>query len=111
MLPSFCTQTITRMRASKRESRGKLVDDWDAFESVDIDGCSVQPASSSMTLDLRIAKEASMIAYVPSDADIDAGDRVTHLGITYTVLGRPMAWPSPTGGMSHKIASLKEWRG
>lgn len=111
MLPSFATQSVTRLRAGKREARGKQVDDWDSPDALEIAGCSVQPASTSMTLDLRVAEEATMTAYMPADADIDANDRVEYSGDTYIVLGTSRAWPSPTGGLSHKVVALKEWRG
>lgn len=111
MLPSFANQSVTRLRASKQEVRGKQVDDWDDPVSLEIEGCSIQPASTSMTLDLRIASEASMTAYVPADADIAANDRVEYMGDIYTVLGTSRAWPSPAGGLSHKVVALKEWRG
>lgn len=111
MLPSFANQTVTRLRASKQMVRGKEVDDWKNADKIEIEGCSVQPASTSMTLDMRIADEASMTAYMPVDADVAVGDRVIYMDEVFAVFGKPKVWPSPTGGLSHKIVELKEWSG
>ena len=78
MLPSFCKDVVTRLRPKTTESRGKTVPDWSvAPDYEEIDGCSMQPASTSLSTDGRVLGISDLwTLYAPSDADIQAGDRI-----------------------------------
>lgn len=109
---SFWRDTITRIRPGTKTVRGSVVPDWDHVTSKDITGCSVQPASTSLSEDGRVLGISDgMTAYVPKDADIIAGDRIVFDGNTYTINGAPRRWPSATGGLDHLLLNLVRWSG
>ena len=55
--------------------------------------------------------EESFTLYMPTDADIIQGDRVDYNGETYTVIGVPKPWISPTGNLSNKQVTLERGDG
>ena len=95
MLPSFCNQEITRIRPGTRELRGSTVPDWSAsvVTELKITGCSVQPATTSLSQDGRVmGVSEGLTAYLPEGSDVKAGDRIRFEGETYTINGEPKHW-------------------
>lgn len=112
MLPSFCRDVVTVIRAPLVDRRGTQVRDWANATSIEIGGCSVQPSQSTRDFDgrtLSVSEEWAL--YAPPGADIRAGDRVSWRGVDYEINGAPMPWESPTGRISHIWARLSEWSG
>lgn len=112
MLPSFANQTITVIRPKYKDVRGSLVPDWENTEEpFDIHGCSVQPASTSLSQDGRILGISDgWTAYLPEGSDVKAGDHIVFDGNTYEINGEPRIW---TGTMrcSHIQLNLTRWEG
>ena len=109
---SFMTETITRVRAATKTVRGASVPDWDKATELSISGCSVQPASTSLSQDGRILGiSEGLTAYVPVNADVVAGDRIKYSGKIYTINGEPKIWTSPTGTLSNMQLQLERWSG
>ena len=114
MLLSFYTQSITRVRPATKDVRGSSIPDWDA-EKVStkvINGCSVQPASTSLSQDGRVlGVQDGLTCYIPADADVQAGDHIVYKGKVYAINGDPLDWPSATGRLDHLQLNLVRWRG
>jgi hypothetical protein len=112
MLPSFCSQSITIIRPGTKEVRGSIVPDWEhTAQPVIVDGCSVQPASSSLSLDGRVLGISdAWTAYLPEGTDVKAGDHILFDGNTYEISGEPRVW---TGAFtrSHIQLNLTRWEG
>ena len=69
MLPTFCNQVVTRIRPGTKSSRGSDLPDWSKADELDIKGCSVQPAATSLTQDgrvLGVLESAEIFFLVPS---------------------------------------------
>lgn len=112
MLPSWCNDTITVIRPGTTTSRGSTVPDWLNTLTHDISGCSVQPATTSLSQDGRVlGVSEGLTIYMPPDADIQAGDRITWQGDTYQVMGEPKRWRSATDRVSSCQISVERWRG
>ena len=113
MLPSFMTQTIKRLRpGTTTDSRGSTIPDWTKATEADVAGCSIQPASTSLTMDGRVLGISDgLTVYVPASADIQAGDRIVANGETYVINGEPRRWPSATGGLDNIQLNLQRWSG
>lgn len=112
MVLSFWTQSVTRIRPGTKMERGSVVFDWNNTDEKVIEGCSVQPASTSLSQDGRVLGVTDgLTAYLPPDADVKAGDRIVFNGNTYTINGDPLAWPSVTGALDHIHLNLVRWRG
>lgn len=112
MLPSWFSQSVTRLRAKTRTVRGATVPDWSDPDSKEITGCSVQPSSTSLSQDGRVLGIAeSFTIYMQPDADIQEGDRIVYEGNTYIVSGMTRPWSSPTGALSNKQATIERWEG
>lgn len=110
-LPSFCRDTITVVRASEKESRGVVIRDWDKTTTHTIAGCSVQPADTSTTYDVREGVTVRARAYLPPGSDIKAGDRIDWNGYSFAIDGQPLPINSPTGRLLHIKAQLIDWEG
>ena len=112
MLPSFANQTITVVRAKTTiTSRGSEVPDWTNTEKTTVTGCSIQPASASLSQDGRILGIADgWTAYVPEGTDVKAGDRIVVDGETYAINGEPRKWTGPSR-TSHIHLNLVRWEG
>ena len=116
---SFWRDTITRIRPGTKTERGSTVPDWEHATTKDVSGCSVQPASTSLSEDGRVMALADgLTAYVPKDMQpvsrqilFTAGDRIEYNGKTYTINGDPRQWPSATGGLDHIQLNLMRWSG
>ena len=112
MLPSFANQTITVVRAKTTiTSRGSEVPDWTNTEKTTVTGCSIQPASTSLSQDGRILGIADgWTAYVPEGTDVKAGDRIEFDGQIFEINGEPRKWTGPSR-TSHIHLNLVRWEG
>ena len=112
MLPSFMNQTVVRIRPGLKELRGSEVPDWNNASEAGISGCSMQPASTSLSQDGRVVgiMEAWTL-FAPADADIKDGDRIRYHGKIFAVAGAPREWPSASGGLDHMEIPLERWSG
>ena len=113
-LPAWATDTVTRIRPGTKESRGSTVPDWssDKVNEKSIPGCSVQPATTTLTQDGRVLGITdAWTCYFPPDADVAAGDKIRWNGNDYQLIGEPRIWTSPTGMVSSIQAQLERWVG
>lgn len=112
MLPSFCNQTIVIVQPGTKTSRGSSVPNWETpAKETTVTGCSVQPASSSLSLDGRVLGiNDAWTAYVPEGTDVSAGDHVKFNGMVFEINGDPRVW---TGAFtrSHIQLNLVRWEG
>lgn len=109
---SWFTDSITRIRPGTKTERGSIVPDWENATEEVIDGCSVQPATTSLSQDGRVLGiSESFNLYMPEGADIQKGDRVVFDDDTYTVIGVPKKWRSPTGRLNNVQATMERWSG
>ena len=112
MLSSFCRQTVTRIRPSTKTERGSIVYDWENTVTLDITGCSMQPAGTSLSEDGRVLGIADgFTCYMPETADVQAGDRIQFGGNVYEINGDIRVWPSATGTLDHIICNLVRYSG
>ena len=114
MLLSFCNQSIDRIRPGEKTVRGSVVPDWDhpSGDPLTISGCSIQPASTSLSEDGRVlGLMDGLTVYAPSGADVQAGDHIVVDGKTYEINGEPRIWTSPTGSISNVQLNLKRYSG
>lgn len=112
MIPSFCTQTITRLRPGTKEVRGSIVYDWNTATSLDINPVSAQPAGGYIDQDGRVLGMSDTYnIFANLDADVHAGDRIIFEGKTYDVDNEPGIWNSPTGRVSSKQFSMTLHKG
>lgn len=113
MLPSFAHDSIVRIRPGIKTERGSVVPDWsaDKITKLTINGCSLQPASTSLDQDGRVlAVMDGLTAYIPEGSDVKAGDRIDWDGEHYTIDGVPRKWPGALM-CSHIQLNLKRWEG
>ena len=111
MLPSFCNDTVIRIRPGTKESRGSTIFDWENATELQIEGCSVQPASTSLSEDgrvLNIRDERTMFA--PAGSDIRDGDRIRFDGEIFTING-DVRIQSTAFGLEHLHITLKRYSG
>lgn len=113
MLPSFCNQQIIRVRPGTKTERDSNIPDWspDKVDKLIISGCSVQPATTSLSEDGRVLGiNEQWTAYLPEGSDVKAGDRIIFEGKTYTINGDPKEW---TGAFtrSNIQLNLTRWEG
>ena len=113
MLPSFCTQEITRIRPATKTSRGSTIPVWsdDKVTKLVIKGCSVQPASTGLSQDGRVLGiNEGWTAYIPEGTDVKAGDHILFNGETYAINGEPKVW---TGAFTRSNIQLNliRWEG
>ena len=95
MLPSFCKDIVTRIRPGAKESRGSIIPDWTTATETDIGGCSMQPASTSLTQDGRVLGLLDEYTlFLPPDADVQAGDRIRYNGQVYEIDGDVRVQPA-----------------
>ena len=111
MLPSFCTEDVIRIRPGTKEERGSAIPDWSNPDRLLIEGCSVQPAATSLSQDGRVLGiSEGLTAYLPEDSDVEAGDRIEYNGNVYTITGEPKIWKAPMN-LSNMQLNLMLWRG
>ena len=112
MLPGFCRDAVTVVRAPLKDSRGTKVRDWANAVPHEIEGCSVQPSGTDADYsDARQPLRHRMTLYAPPGADIEAHDRIAFDGQSYEIDGIPMPYRSPTGRVSHVVCDLVAWEG
>lgn len=112
MLPSWANDTVTRLRATTITQRGSEIPDWTGPDRLEIHGCSMQPAGTSLTQDGRVQATADgYTCFLPPGADVLAGDRIEYAGKVYTINGEPRIWQSPTGAVSSTQLQLERWYG
>jgi len=112
MLPSWANDTVTRLRPGTIDRRGSKEPDWTNPNSLDIPGCSIQPAQTTLSQDGRVLGiSEGWTAYFPPGADVLAGDKIRWDGEDYKIIGKPRAWTSPTGKVSSLQAQLERWAG
>ena len=112
MLPSWANDTVTRIRPGTIERRGSIEPDWSNPDTLNISGCSVQPAGTSLSQDGRVlAVSDGYTCYFPPGSDVIAGDKIRFGGKDYQIIGEPRAWTSPTGRVSNLQAQLERWSG
>lgn len=113
MLPSFASQTVTRIRPGTKESRGSTIPDWseDKVTTLTITGCSVQPASTGLSQDGRVLGiSEGLTAYLPEGSDVQAGDHILYDGNTYEINGEPKVWVGAFTRSNIQL-NLIRWRG
>lgn len=112
MLPSFYKHSVTRIRPATQILRGSVVPDWDNATSVTINGCHLQPATTSLSMDGRVLGISDgYTCYMPADADVQAGDHIAFNGNEYYIQGDIRAWPSASGRLDHIQLNLMRWNG
>ena len=111
-LPSWANDTVTRVRPGTKESRGSQIPDWSKATSLSIAGCSMQPATTTLSQDGRVLGiSEGYTCYFPPGADVAAGDKIQYGGKDYQIIGEPKTWKSPTGRVSSVQAQLERWSG
>lgn len=113
MLPTFCRDTVTRIRPSTTTSRGSTIFDWseDKVSTKSISGCSMQPASTSLSEDGRVLGISDTYTlFAPPDADIKAGDRISFDSKVYTIEGDVRVQPSAMN-LDHIEITLRRYSG
>jgi len=114
MLPSFATQSVAILRATTTEdAHGNEVPDWANPAVTVVQGCSVQPLTSDEVNRSRDAVMGSVRVFMPPGVDVLASDRLRLAGTggDYEIVGEPLRWPSPTGGLDHVELIAKRWGG
>ncbi|HLT10774.1 MAG TPA: hypothetical protein VK028_08200 [Micromonosporaceae bacterium] len=61
----------------------------------------------------RDAAMGAMRVFLPPGVDVLASDRLRLPGggRDYEIIGEPLRWPSPTGGLDHVELIVKRWEG
>ena len=112
MLPTWANDTVVRKRPGTIDRRGSTEPDWSKTTDLTINGCSMQPASTSLSQDGRVLGIADMYTcYFPPGTDVAAGDKITFDGKDYQIIGEVRVWQSPTGRVSSIQAQLERWSG
>ena len=111
MLPTFCTETITVLRAPTKEERGSSVRSWADAASHTVAGCSIQASSATGTIEEREGASETWAILAPPNADIRKGDRVECSAGKLAIVGEPYQVRGATGMLSHTVASAGRWDG
>lgn len=117
MLPSFCKDTVKRIRPGTKSSRGSTIPDWNNTTTVKIEGCSMQPASTSLSQDGRVLGITDTYTlFAPPTADIRPGDHIIYHhpicgDLEYEIDGDVPFQPSATGRLDHLNIRLKRYQG
>lgn len=110
MLPGYCNDTVTIVRAAITDGVRKERD-WANAERFDVLRCSVQPSTTEGTLGTRENGSETVTAYFQPGTDVRSGDRMEFRGKSYAMLGEPMEYRSPFGRCDAIQATFKRWRG
>ena len=109
---SFWKQSVTRKRPGETTDRGSVIPDWSNATEITINGCSVQPAATTLSQDGRaLGISDGYTAFLPPNADVAAGDHIIYNGKEYAIDGEPRQWFSPTGRLDNIQLSLVRWDG
>ena len=112
MLPFWCNDSVTIIRAPLVSVRGTLERDWANAEKHVVEGCSLQPTSTYTDRnDPRDSSSISAQLFAPPASDIERGDRVLFDGLEFSVDGFAMSLRSPFGGCDHMVCNLTDWSG
>ena len=111
-LPSWANDTVTRIRPGTIERRGSIEPDWEHPTEQQISGCSMQPATTTLSQDGRVLGiSEGYTCFLPPGADVQAGDKIRFGNKDYQIMGEPKVWTSPTGRVSSTQLSLERWEG
>ena len=113
-LPSWANDSVTRIRPATIDRRGSTEPDWseDKVSKLAISGCSVQPATTTLSQDGRVLGiSEGLTVFFPPGTDVAAGDKIRWDGKDYKIIGEPKVWKSPTGRVSSIQASIERWAG
>ena len=113
MLPSFCIQEVKRIRPATKTVRGSIVPDWDEnnVSTKTIKGCSMQPATTSLSTDGRVLGISDTYTlFCPPDSDIQAGDHIVFNSKTYEIDGDVRIQPSVLN-LEHIEITLRRYNG
>lgn len=111
-LPSWAGDKVIRIRPGTVTRRGSEEPDWESAEEDEISGCSVQPASTSLSQDGRVlGTSEGLTCFLPAGADVKAGDKIRWNGEDYQIIGQPKIWKSPSGRVSNTQLQLERWDG
>lgn len=111
-LPSWCTDSVSVLRAPLVSIRGTEERDWGAATRHTVEGCSFQPSSTDTdTSQARRAVSVDAVLYAPHGSDIKTGDRVSFGGSVYSVVGHPFDRESPFSAADHMRVELALWEG
>lgn len=111
-ISSFARQTVTRLRPKTKTERGSTIFDWSNPDELQISGCSVQPAGTTLSEDGRVLGISEGITvYLPNGSDVLAGDRIRYSGNDYTIQGEPKIWVSATGRLDSVQLNCERWHG
>ena len=109
---SFMTDSVTVVRPGSTTSRGSTVPDWANATCKAVSDVQVTPLSTVQDRDGRVLQVSDRFTLrAPYGADIKAGDRIIHDGVTYEIEGDPRSTKSPTGRVSNVRCELSLWRG
>lgn len=112
MLPSWATDTVIRIRPGTIERRGSIEPDWSNPLELEIEGCSIQPAGTTLSQDGRVLGVFDGYScFFPPGTDVVAGDKIRFNGKDYQIIGEPRDWTSPTGLVSSLQAQMERWSG
>ena len=113
MLPSWCQDTVTVLRAPWVTKGGRRVRDWGSAVPHRVGGCTLQQSSTETSFDgsARDASESAATLLCPPGSDVREGDRVERGEERWLVDGVPEERRSPSGCVSHLHVRLREWRG
>lgn len=113
MLPSWCQDSVTVLRAPVATRNGRTARDWTQAVPRELRGCSLQPSTTETSFDGTQRNPSASAARLlcPPDADVCEGDRVVAASRTWEVDGVPLRLSSPTGATSNLSVTLREWRG
>lgn len=110
MLPSFCKDTVTILRAELsggvRQER-----DWAHPVQIVVDGCSVQESTTDGDVVSREDASLTKTVYFPPGTDLRHADRILWLGETYLMIGDVRNDRSPFGACDNVSATFKRWVG
>ena len=108
----WAKQSVTRVRPKTKVARGSEIPDWNDVDELTINGCSLQPAATNLTQDVRVLGVLDgYTCYMPSGSDVKAGDHIVFEGNTYSIDGEPRIWTSATGSISNILLNLERWTG
>ena len=111
MLPSFCKDTVTRVRPATKTVRGSDIPDWDKASRDVVTGCSMQPATTSLSEDGRVLGITDLYTlFATPNADIKAGDRIEYNNKVYEIDGDVRVFPGALR-LAHIEVTLRRYNG
>ncbi|ALY09966.1 head closure Hc1 [Arthrobacter phage Pumancara] len=112
MIPiSFARQTLVRLRPTEISDHGNVTYDYTNPAEFPINGCIVQPTTSSEVSANRSATLTQYLVQAPASADIRDNDHFRYAGKEYQIVGEVQIQPSPTGALDHATFTMNRWEG